>query len=80
MQSLLTLMTFADSAPVAYVEGFQTGNLYSGGDQGECLEVAPGHPDIPVRDSKTAHGPALVFSRSGWAAFVAAVKDGHIRG
>ncbi|MEV3971182.1 helix-turn-helix transcriptional regulator [Streptomyces sp. NPDC050698] len=27
MQSLLTLMTFADSAPVAYVEGFQTGNL-----------------------------------------------------
>ncbi|MFF9031391.1 helix-turn-helix domain-containing protein [Streptomyces iakyrus] len=27
MQSLLTLMTFEDSAPVAYVEGFQTGNL-----------------------------------------------------
>ena len=50
---------------------------HSGGDQGECLEVAPGRPDVPVRDSKTAHGP-LVFSRSGWAAFVAAVKDGHI--
>ncbi|MEU1319150.1 DUF397 domain-containing protein [Streptomyces tibetensis] len=30
--------------------------------------VSPGHPDVPVRDSKTAHGPALVFSRSGWAA------------
>ncbi|MGW5649772.1 helix-turn-helix domain-containing protein [Streptomyces humi] len=27
MQSLLTLMTFEDSAPVAYVEGFLTGNL-----------------------------------------------------
>jgi hypothetical protein len=27
MQSLLTLMTFADSAPVAYVEGFRTANL-----------------------------------------------------
>ncbi|MFC8535315.1 Scr1 family TA system antitoxin-like transcriptional regulator [Streptomyces sp. NPDC057249] len=26
-QSLLTLLSFADSAPVAYVEGFQTGNL-----------------------------------------------------
>ncbi|MFH9584068.1 DUF397 domain-containing protein [Streptomyces luteogriseus] len=51
---------------------------YSGGDQGECLEVAPGRPDVPVRDSKTAHGPALTFSRSGWAAFVAAVKDGRI--
>ncbi|MFJ7332603.1 DUF397 domain-containing protein [Streptomyces sp. NPDC101116] len=53
---------------------------YSGGDQGECLEVAPGHPHVPVRDSKAAHGPALVFSRSGWAAFVGAVKDGHIEG
>ncbi|MEU0900310.1 DUF397 domain-containing protein [Streptomyces massasporeus] len=53
---------------------------YSGGDQGECLEVAPGRPDVPVRDSKAAHGPAVVFSRSGWAAFVSAVKDGHIRG
>lgn len=53
---------------------------YSGGDQGECLEVAPGHPGVPVRDSKAAHGPALVFSRSGWDAFVSAVKDGHIRG
>ncbi|MFJ4278979.1 DUF397 domain-containing protein [Streptomyces massasporeus] len=51
---------------------------YSGGSQAECLEVAPGRPDVPVRDSKTAHGPALAFSRSGWAAFVAAVKDGHI--
>jgi transcriptional regulator with XRE-family HTH domain len=27
MQSLLTLMSFEDSAPVAYVEGFLTGNL-----------------------------------------------------
>jgi hypothetical protein len=53
---------------------------YSGGDQGECLEVAPGHPDVPVRDSKTAPGPALVFSRSSWTAFVTAVKDGRIRG
>ncbi|GAA2249912.1 DUF397 domain-containing protein [Streptomyces indiaensis] len=51
---------------------------YSGGSQAECLEVAPGHPNVPVRDSKTALGPALVFSRSDWAAFVAAVKDGHI--
>lgn len=25
--SLLTLMSFTDSAPVAYVEAFQTGNL-----------------------------------------------------
>ena len=27
LQSLLTLLSFADSAPVAYVEGFRTGHL-----------------------------------------------------
>lgn len=49
---------------------------YSGGDQGECLEVARGHADIPVRDSKDPHGPALVFEPSAWSAFVSAVKRG----
>ncbi|MFF7375868.1 DUF397 domain-containing protein [Streptomyces massasporeus] len=65
-----------DSEHVALTSWYKSS--YSGGDQGECLEVAPGRPDVPVRDSKTATGPALVFSRSGWAAFVTAVKDGHI--
>ncbi|MFJ5967217.1 DUF397 domain-containing protein [Streptomyces sp. NPDC093060] len=53
---------------------------YSGGDQGDCLEVARGHADVPVRDSKDAAGPALVFSADGWTSFVTAVKDGHIAG
>ncbi|MFD5744177.1 DUF397 domain-containing protein [Streptomyces massasporeus] len=65
-----------DSEHVALTSWYKSS--YSGGDQGECLEVAPGRPDVPVRDSKTAQGPALVFSRSGWAVFVGAVKDGHI--
>ncbi|MEU4268505.1 DUF397 domain-containing protein [Streptomyces sp. NPDC026092] len=47
---------------------------YSGGDQGECLEVALGHVDIPVRDSKNPTGPALVFSASSWATFVAGLN------
>ncbi|GGW79189.1 DUF397 domain-containing protein [Streptomyces lomondensis] len=53
---------------------------YSGGEtpQGECLEVAPGHPDIPIRDSKTPNSPALLLSPSSWAAFVTAVKDGNL--
>lgn len=51
---------------------------YSGGDQGECLEVARGHAGVPVRDSKAAPGPALVFSPDGWTAFVTAVQRGHI--
>ncbi|MFD7286203.1 DUF397 domain-containing protein [Streptomyces sp. NPDC059863] len=48
---------------------------YSGGSQGECLEVADGYADVPVRDSKNPHGPALVFPAAGWSAFVAAVRD-----
>ncbi|GHD17071.1 hypothetical protein GCM10010313_46020 [Streptomyces violarus] len=51
---------------------------YSGGSQAECLEVARGHPDIPVRDSKTTPGPTLTFSATGWTTFVTAIKDGQL--
>ncbi|MEU5308373.1 DUF397 domain-containing protein [Streptomyces sp. NPDC021562] len=52
---------------------------YSGGTNDDCLEVARGHAVVPVRDSKAGPtGPALVFSCDGWAAFVGAVRDGHI--
>lgn len=51
---------------------------YSGGGQGDCLEVALGHTVVPVRDSKAVTGPALVFSPIGWAAFVGAVRDGRL--
>lgn len=49
---------------------------YSGGDQGECLEVARGYAAVPVRDSKAADGPALVFSADGWSSFVTAIRRG----
>ncbi|MFJ9676719.1 DUF397 domain-containing protein [Streptomyces sp. NPDC101194] len=49
---------------------------HSGNEGGSCVEVLDGHPTgVPVRDSKTPHGPALVFPTVGWSAFVAAVKD-----
>ncbi|MEU9713524.1 DUF397 domain-containing protein [Streptomyces sp. NPDC047967] len=51
---------------------------YSGGNQGECLEVAKGHATVPVRDSKAAHGPAVVFSADGWSLFVTALKSGRL--
>ena len=49
---------------------------YSGGQGGDCLEVADGHPAlVPVRDSKAgAHGPKLVFRAEAWSAFVEALK------
>ncbi|MGW7506541.1 DUF397 domain-containing protein [Streptomyces massasporeus] len=49
---------------------------HSGGSGGDCLEIADGHPSlIPVRDSKTPHGPKLVFRATAWSAFVENLKD-----
>jgi Domain of unknown function (DUF397) len=44
---------------------------------GNCVEVAC-LPErrIAVRDSKDRTGPVLIFAGSGWAAFIAGVKDG----
>ncbi|MFE4174454.1 DUF397 domain-containing protein [Streptomyces sp. NPDC056909] len=47
---------------------------YSGAAQGECLEVADGYADIPVRDSKNPTGPTLLFRPANWSSFIAAVK------
>ncbi|MEU6915957.1 DUF397 domain-containing protein [Streptomyces olindensis] len=66
---------------MATTEGTITGwckSSYSGGDQGECLEFAPGHPHIPIRDSKTPDSPILLLSPPCWTAFVTAVKHGHL--
>lgn len=51
---------------------------YSGGSNGDCLEVATGYTAVPVRDSKTLSGPAIVFSPAGWSSFVEAIKDGRL--
>lgn len=51
---------------------------YSGGSQGECLEVARGHDAVPVRDSKAAHGPAVIASAASWSTFVSAVRNGTL--
>ncbi|WP_448333952.1 DUF397 domain-containing protein [Streptomyces sp. DSM 41534] len=50
---------------------------HSGPSNGDCLEIARGYADVPVRDSKDPHGPALVFEPSAWSAFVSAVKRGE---
>lgn len=49
---------------------------YSGNEGGSCVEVLDGQPSgVPVRDSKTPHGPALLFPAAGWSAFVTAVRS-----
>ena len=53
-------------------------SIYSGGDNGSCLEVADGLTGVlPVRDSKAPQGPALVFPAGAWAAFIEDVKAGQ---
>ncbi|MGX6607555.1 DUF397 domain-containing protein [Micromonosporaceae bacterium Da 78-11] len=50
----------------------------SGGNGGDCVEVAVNLPDIvAVRDTKDRDGAALVFTHSEWAAFVAGVRAGE---
>ncbi|MEU8539540.1 DUF397 domain-containing protein [Streptomyces sp. NPDC048717] len=43
---------------------------YSGGEGGQCMEVAV-HPTIVhVRDSKNIDGPQLAVTTAAWSAFV----------
>ncbi|QDI71008.1 DUF397 domain-containing protein [Streptomyces calvus] len=49
---------------------------YSDGGQNNCVEVAEGLPGVvPVRDSKTPHGPVLRFPATAWTAFLRDVKN-----
>jgi hypothetical protein len=48
---------------------------YSDGSGGNCLEIATlPLPVVPVRDSKTPLGPALVFRAEAWSLFVEDLK------
>ncbi|MFD4861590.1 DUF397 domain-containing protein [Streptomyces atratus] len=50
---------------------------YSDGGDTNCVEVTDNYPGlVPVRDSKTPTGPALVITAPAWAAFVGFVA-GH---
>ncbi|MFG2630579.1 DUF397 domain-containing protein [Streptomyces sp. NPDC048473] len=45
---------------------------YSDGGDNNCVEVADNVPGlVPVRDSKTPAGPALVITAPAWSTFVA---------
>lgn len=51
----------------------------SGGNGGQCVEVARNLPGgVAVRDSKDPDGARLVLGQSEWAAFIRAVKAGEI--
>jgi len=51
---------------------------YSGGQGGQCVEVATNLPGIiAVRDSKDRSGPILAFSPAEWEAFTVGVRAGE---
>lgn len=47
---------------------------YSSNNGGNCVQVVDGLAVVPVRDSKSKEGPALVFAGTSWSAFVHSVK------
>ncbi|MEW2350062.1 DUF397 domain-containing protein [Streptomyces sp. NPDC006684] len=50
----------------------------SGGNSGNCVEVAMGEAVVPVRDSKRAdNGPVIEFTRAAFAGFLAGVRAGR---
>ncbi|THA24043.1 DUF397 domain-containing protein [Streptomyces sp. RKND-216] len=52
---------------------------YSNQDGGACVEVSDDYADVvPVRDSKAAQGPMLVFPAVGWASFISALNRGQL--
>nr|WP_143194460.1 DUF397 domain-containing protein [Micromonospora sp. CB01531] len=52
----------------------------SGGNGGNCVEVATNLPDIvAVRDSKDPAGTALIFGPTIWGEFVVAVQTRMLR-
>ena len=50
---------------------------YSGGNGGQCVEVARNLPDVvAVRDSKDPGGPSLIVTPGEWQAFLDGVRNG----
>ncbi|MEU9876523.1 DUF397 domain-containing protein [Streptomyces phaeochromogenes] len=47
---------------------------YSNATGGDCVEVAANLPGVvPVRDSKSQHGPVLLIPPTAWTPFIAAL-------
>ncbi|MDI6103494.1 DUF397 domain-containing protein [Actinoplanes sp. NEAU-A12] len=50
----------------------------SGGNGGDCVEVAGNLPGIvAIRDTKDPGGATLVFTREEWGVFLAGVRAGE---
>ncbi|MFI8769429.1 DUF397 domain-containing protein [Streptomyces sp. NPDC053792] len=52
---------------------------YSGGAEGQCVEVADVSPQngVAVRDSKNPDGPVIVVGTAAFSALVTSLQDAH---
>ncbi|MFR9723759.1 DUF397 domain-containing protein [Streptomyces sp. MS19] len=58
-----------------------TSSSYSSSSGGTCIEWSPSAAalgTVPVRDSKTPHGPTLTVTDHAWRSFVGAVRTGEL--
>ena len=53
---------------------------YSGGNGGDCVEVATLSNGIAVRDSKDPDGPKLIFTPAAWTAFTQTLRTDNAAG
>jgi Domain of unknown function (DUF397) len=54
-------------------------STYSGGNGGQCIEIATNLPGVvAVRDSKNPDGAKLLLSPAQWQAFLLGMKVGTI--
>jgi hypothetical protein len=52
---------------------------YSGGNGGQCVEVARNLPGVvAVRDSKNPGGPSLIVTAGEWRAFLGGMRRGNL--
>ncbi|MEU4694226.1 DUF397 domain-containing protein [Actinoplanes sp. NPDC023714] len=56
---------------------WKKGSRSNGSGGSNCVEVAILDKGIAVRDSKDQAGPALMFTKAEWTAFVDSAKDGE---
>jgi Domain of unknown function (DUF397) len=60
------------------ITGLWVKSSYSGPTGGNCVEVAfLADGDVAMRNSRDPEGPALIFTRAEWDAFIGGARDGE---
>lgn len=68
-------MTEPTIASASILSGWRKSS-YSNPDAANCLEFIDSYaPGVPVRDSKTPQGPALLLSSQAWGDFITSIKN-----